>query len=184
MRNEANLPTGFLSAEQKTRYGQYLASPNADQLNQYFFLADSDKEFIGNNRTSPNRLGIAVQLSTVRFIGAFLGDPTKTPTPALLYLANQLKITNPHTCIKKYHLNKHRWEDTKRIEQQYGYQNFANSSQTFKMMRWLYSMCWTGTDQPSLLFDRATEWLMAHKVLLPGPSVLERLVSRLRQRVN
>jgi hypothetical protein len=39
-------------------------------------------------------------------------------------------------------------------------------------------LCWTGTERPSGLFDRATAWLFTHKVLLPGLSVLERFVAR------
>jgi len=34
-----------------------------------------------------------------------------------------------------------------------------------------------------MLFERATLWMLANKVLLPGASVLERFVSRLRQRI-
>jgi hypothetical protein len=40
-----------------------------------------------------------------------------------------------------------------------------------------------GNDRPSVLFDR-TGWLVSQKVLLPGVSVLERFVSRLRGRVE
>jgi hypothetical protein len=50
--------------------------------------------------------------------------------------------------------------------------------------RWLYALCWTGTDRPSALFDRATAWLIASKVVLPGASTLERVIARVRGRAN
>jgi hypothetical protein len=40
----------------------------------------------------------------------------------------------------------------------------------FRLTRWLYGLCWTGTERPSKLFERATAWLLAHKILLPGCS--------------
>jgi len=42
----------------------------------------------------------------------------------------------------------------------------------------------SGTDRPSVLFERATTWLVMHKVLLPGCSTLERYIARLRSRVE
>ena len=62
--------------------------------------------------------------------------------------------------------------------------DFSDPDVGFRLTRWLYAQCWTGTERPGALFDRATSWLLANKVLLPGVSVLERFVSRLRQRVE
>jgi len=49
----------------------------------------------------------------------------------------------------------------------------------FRLTRRLYALCWTGTDRPSVLFERATTWLVTHEVLLPGCAALERYVARL-----
>ena len=45
-------------------------------------------------------------------------------------------------------------------------------------------LCWTGTDRPGVLFDHANGWLIGHKVLLPGVSILERFVAEVRSRME
>ena len=64
----------------------------------------------------------------------------------------------------------------------FGYRKFTDGATRFRLARWLYALCWTDTDRPSVLFDRATAWLVTEKVLLPGPSALERLVASIRAR--
>jgi hypothetical protein len=61
---------------------------------------------------------------------------------------------------------------------------FSDPIAGFRLTRWLYALCWSGTERPSVLFERATTWLLTHKVLLPGTSTLERFVAKLRSRVE
>lgn len=177
------MPVSFLTEEQRSRYGNYAGEPTSEQLARFFHLDDADRDFISIRRGDHNRLGFALQLCTVRFLGTFLEDPNRIPAAVVSNVAHQLAISDL-SCYGQYCVGEQRWEHAVEIRTRYGYQDFSAWSAQFRLNRWLYALCWTGTDRPSILFDRATAWLISHKVLLPGVSVLERLVARLRGRVE
>ena len=64
------------------------------------------------------------------------------------------------------------------------YREFADRGVQLRLGRWLCALCWTGTDRPSALFDYANGWLVGHKVLLPGGTVLERFIAEIRSRME
>ena len=175
------MPVSFLTAEQERRYGRYAGEPSADQLARHFHLDDADRELATSKRWDHMRLGFAVQLGTVRFLGTFLDDPALVPAGVAGDLARQLCIADPG-CLARYQSGRVRWLHAAEIRQRHGYREFTDPFARFRLTRWLYALCWTGTDRPSVLFDRATVWLVTEKVLLPGASVLERLVARIRAR--
>ena len=175
------MPVSFLTAEQERRYGRYAGEPSAEQLARHFHLDDADRELAGAKRWDHMRLGFAVQLGTVRFLGAFLDEPAAVPGGVASHLAQQLGIPDAG-CLTQYATARGRWLHSAEIKERHGYREFADPSVHFRLARWLYALCWTGTDRPSVLFDRATAWLVTEKVLLPGASALERLVARVRAR--
>ena len=64
-----------------------------------------------------------------------------------------------------------------------GYTPF-NARQAFRLTRWLYAQVVTSTVRPSVLFDLTTAHLVAQRVVLPGVSLLARLIARVRKRTG
>ncbi len=177
------MPVQFLTPEQRSNYGQYLGEPSFDELTRYFYLDDADHAVIGVKRGVHNRLGFALQLTTVRFLGTFLEDPVAVPSAVLQTLIRQLGVGNLDR-LHDYRTGDQRWKHTAEIRERYGFRDWTDPIIGFRLSRWLYALCWTGTEQSGVLFDRATTWMLAHKVILPGATSLERFVARLRSRVE
>lgn len=176
------MPVEFLSAEQRQRYGRFAGEPTEVQLARYFHLDKTDLALIQQHRGDHNRLGFALQLTTVRFLGTVLPDPTQVPSGVLHFLARQLGITNPAIIAKYLDRKATRYRHSTAIQQDYDYHDFSAPPWRFRLSRLLYSRAWISDERPSLLFDFATSWLLQYKVLLPGATTLSRLIAEIRER--
>ena len=145
------MPVNFLNGVQRASYGRYVGAPSAEDRTRYFHLDDAERALISQKRGDHNRLGFALQLTTVRFLGTFLEDPTAVPPVIVQFVADQCNITDS-ACLLDYRETPQRWAHTVEIRTQYGYREFADPIARFRLTRWLYALCWTGTERPRRTF--------------------------------
>ena len=173
----------FLTSEQQHSYGRYVGEPTSVQLAHYFHLDDAAKQLVQKRRGDYNRLGFAIQLCTVQFLGTFLINPIDVPQGVVNYLASQLEIADVG-CLSNY-LSRPttHWVHAQAIKKHYGYRDFSEQPGHWRLVRWLYQRAWIGGESPSMMFDLTTARLVEQKILLPGVTVLSRLISAVRERV-
>lgn len=177
------MPVEFLSDDQAARYGHYTEPPSSEQLARYFCLSDADRAVVAERHTEHGRLGFAVQLGTVRYLGTFLSDLAEVPSVVVRAVGDGLSVADPETALARYlRRASARREHAAEIQGRYGYVPFTDPSESFRLVRWLYARAWLASERPSVLFDLATARLVERKVLLPGVSMLARLVARVRAR--
>ena len=177
------MPVDFLTGEQNQTYARYPKKLTQEQLDKYFYLDDKDKELIDACRRDYNKLGYALQLTTVRFLGTFLPNPVDIPSDVIHYIAKQLGISLPAGVDRYLERKATRSAHCNEIKAIFDYQDF-NVIWRFRLNRWLYSQAWFGNERPSILFERCAMWLVMRRVLLPGISTLVIMISKVRERVS
>lgn len=177
------MPVEFLSDEQAAAFGRFVGEPSQNDLERFFYLDDADQELIRRRRGEHSRLGVGVQVGTARFLGTFLADPLDVPWSVVDYVAAQLGIADP-SVAKRYTervetANTHARE----IRAFYGYRDL-DVPLTEALTAFVFSRSWTHGEGIATLFGHAVAWLRREKVLLPGVSVLARIVAATRDKAT
>ena len=174
----ARVPVEFLSDAEAAAYGRYDGGPSREELDRVFFLDDGDRELIDRRRGDHNRLGFALQLTTVRWLGAFLPDPTAVPVAVLGYVAGQLEVEDVSVVRRYLERRRTRFEHAEEIKAFEGLRDFAAVSG--ELEEWAAARGYMTGDGPRAIFTDAVGWLRDRDVLLPGVTTLARLVARAR----
>ena len=170
------MPVEFLTDDEA--YGRYAGSPSQADLERVFFLDDEDMDLVGQRRGEHMKVGFALQLVTVRWLGTFLDDPLDVPAPVLEFVAGQLGVADPlvvNKCGERVKtLSDHQLE----IRRAEGLRDFTEAQE--ELATWVAARSWTSGDGPKVIFLDAIAWMRERKILFPGVSRLARLVARVR----
>jgi hypothetical protein len=143
----------FLTAAQIELYGKFGDPPTDSELERFFFLDGGDRKLIAKRRDDATRLGFALQLTTVRFLGTLLANPIDVPATIMAYVAAQLGRAD--ASVARAYLKRdqtrleHRWE-TRRVD---GWRDFAESREALRMH--VDRRAWTTGDGRNAIFDGA-----------------------------
>ena len=160
------MPVEFLSDEQAAHYGRFAIDPTPEQLTCYFFLNEADLALIAERRRDYNKLGFAVQLCTLRYLGTFLPNPIQVPKVVVQHVAQQLEVS-PEVFLRYALREETRYTHRRDIIAYLGYREF-DDFQVFRLVRWIYAHLAVSAVRPSVLFDLATAHLISQKIVLPG----------------
>jgi Domain of unknown function (DUF4158) len=156
-------------------YGRFTRELSPDELAGCFFFSDDDRDRIATRRGDASRLGFAVQLGTVRYLGRFLENPADVPASVLGWTVREIGVP-AGTTLADYGDGEARWEHQAEIRRAYGYRPFGDQGVEDELALWLRARAWISAESHRVLFTRAAEHLTARRILLPGHSTLWRLV--------
>jgi TnpA family transposase len=111
-------------------------------LERFILLDDADQLLVDRRRGGHNRLGFALQLTTVRYLGAFLEDPLDVPWAVVEYLAEQVGVLDP-SIVKSYTRRRttrfeHAWE----IQGAYGFRSIEDPEAGREFEEFLRDRAW------------------------------------------
>lgn len=177
------MPADFLTPEQAQRYGTYAQEPNQEQLEKYFKLDDFDLELIDRLRLGVGRLGFALQLTTLRFLGTFPRDVRKIPRVVRKFVARQLGVDSRD--VDRYtRRTATLYQHHQHIREHYRYQDFHDPKVQEPFQRFLRSRSYLTAEPLTSLFDLATGHLIQARVQLPAVTTLVRMIASIKEEAD
>jgi hypothetical protein len=167
------MPGTFFTAAERARLACFPEAVSPPDLMSYFALSEHDHAFLEPYRTDSTRLGVALQLCAMRYLGFCPGQISAAPHDVITYLAAQLHV--PSASIGGYgNRAKTRQDHMQDVLSYLGFRRFQPDDQG-ALQDWLLERA-LEHDKPTLLLQMACEHLQQQQLMRPGVTILERLV--------
>jgi hypothetical protein len=128
---------------------------------------------VGRRRRNHNQLGFALQLCALRYPGRLLRPGEVIPQPALHFVADQLG-TAPEALITYAARFQTRYEQLGVLRTAFGFADLTPRRR--QLLEWLLPVS-LATTNPLTVATTLLDELRRSRIIVPGPSIVERLVA-------
>jgi Domain of unknown function (DUF4158) len=175
------MPIGFLSAAERDRLNRFPTQIPDEDLRAFFLLSDADHTAINHQREDHTRLGFALQLCALRYLGFVPHHLHTVPWEVVAYLAHQLHVS-PESFQAYGQRIKTCTTHFQQVQVHLGFRR-ALPLDWYALQTWLVERA-LEHDQPTLLLQLACDELRREHIVRPGLTRLERLVATARQQAH
>ena len=172
------MPRRFLSKAERQRLSQFPDEVTETDCIVYFTLTPADQKLIRSRRSEENRLGIALLLCSLRYLGYFPPKIHDSPENVVAFVANQLQVSPEYLAVYADR-DETRREHVPEIMQHLGFRR-PRASDRKSLIAWLGERT-LEHDRPSMLLQQACERLYQLRLVRPAITTMEELVADARQ---
>ncbi len=172
------MPVSFLSAAERRQFNSFPADLSPPDLIAFFTLSETDLGQVPKTTTPPNRLGFALRILLLRFLGFHLPDLTTVPVTVIEYVSSQ--IGTAAAPIKFYaERDATRTVHQRAIEEYLGFR-LPTETDLQSVGEWLTERA-LEHDRPTVLLQFLCGRFLAERLVRPGFSIVERMVAAARK---
>jgi TnpA family transposase len=173
------MPVQFLSEAEHERLNRFPNEIPTEDCFTFFFLSKEDLIEIDKQRSDSSRLGFALQLCALRYMGFVPHDLKSVPSRTLRYVADQLQVSTAE--LDNYDAG-NRKEHLRASHIHVGLRR-ATELDGLGLEKWLLERA-LEHDQPTVLFKLASEHLKQQQIARLGTARLARMVSTARSQAQ
>ena len=148
---------------------------------RHYTLSPDDLALIRRRRRDANRLGFAMHLAYQRFPGRVLGIDEIPPADILSFIASQLSI-QPGIFVEYARREETRWEHLGEIQSHLRVRPFSRDD--YRYVAKIATDEAVGTDHGAVIVAAMIEAIRTRGILLPAPTILERIGLAARARAR
>jgi TnpA family transposase len=175
------MPRRILRAEDREVLNNFPGVIEEADLITYFLLTPADLEQVMLNRTDTQRIGFALLLCGLRYLGFFPAAVHTAPTEVVAYVAGQLACSPD--ALAEYNQRIRTRQEHQQVIMTYLKFRWMGEDEQAILFEWLSQRA-LENDRPAILLQQASEWLYRQRIVRPGMTTLEKLALEARQRAH